>query len=88
MVHSRSRTRKNLIFIFNWHPSNALPDYEIPLKETGDYRVVLNTDDKAFGGFDRVNNTLNYPSYIIEDKVFMKIYNVNRAALVLEKVTE
>ncbi|PKP53401.1 MAG: 1,4-alpha-glucan-branching enzyme [Bacteroidetes bacterium HGW-Bacteroidetes-1] len=80
--------RKNLIFVFNWHPSNAIPDYEIPLKETGDYRVVLNTDDKAFGGFDRVDNTLNYPSYIREDKVFMKIYNVNRAALVLEKVME
>jgi 1,4-alpha-glucan branching enzyme len=75
--------RNKLIFVFNWHPSNALPDYEIPLKHTGDYKILLSTDDAVFGGFDRVNTKVHYPSYLKDDKPFMKIYNVNRAALVL-----
>jgi 1,4-alpha-glucan branching enzyme len=40
--------RNKLIFVFNWHAMNALPDYEIPLKDTGDYKVILSTDDIAF----------------------------------------
>ncbi|KAF0129076.1 MAG: 1 4-alpha-glucan branching enzyme [Bacteroidetes bacterium] len=81
--------RNNFIFVFNWHPTNALPDYEIPLKETGDYRVVLSTDDPAFGGFGRVDSEQHYPSYIKEDKqVAMKIYNVNRAGLVLKRIDD
>ncbi len=81
--------RNNFIFVFNWHPTNALPDYEIPLKETGDYRVVLSTDDPAFGGFGRVDSEQHYPSYIKEDKqVAMKIYNVNRAGLVLKRIED
>jgi 1,4-alpha-glucan branching enzyme len=75
--------RNHLIFIFNWHTSNAIPDYEIPLKETGDYEILLSSDDKAFGGFGRLDASLHYPSYVRDDKAYMKIYNVNRTAIVL-----
>lgn len=79
--------RNRHIFIFNWHPTDAIPDYEIPLRETGDYRIVLSTDDPSFGGLGRVDTHLNYPSYLGADgEPKMKIYNVNRAALVLRPV--
>ncbi len=81
--------RNKLIFVFNWHAMNALPDYEIPLKDTGDYKVILSTDDIAFGGFDRFNAKQHYPSYLKEDgNAYMKIYNVNRAAIVLKRVED
>ena len=79
--------RNRHIFVFNWHPTDAIPDYEIPLRETGDYEIVLSTDDPAFGGLGRVDTSLSYPSYLNEDgQPCMKIYNINRAALVLRPV--
>lgn len=78
--------RNHLIFLFNWHPTNAMPDYEIPLKETGDYRVLLSTEESQFGGPGRLDTKTSYPSYLRDDKPYMKIYNVNRAATVLQRV--
>ncbi len=78
--------RNNLIFLFNWHPVNSLPDYEIPLKQTGDYHILLSTDDERFGGFGRVGTQVRYPSYLIDGKPYMKLYNVNRAAVVMARV--
>ncbi len=78
--------RNNLIFIFNWHTSNAIPGYEIQVKQTGDYNVVLSSDDKSFGGFGRIDTAIHYPTYERDGLVFMKIYNVNRTAFVLRKI--
>lgn len=78
--------RNHLIFVFNWHSANALPDYEIQLKETGDYQIILSTDDPAFGGFGRMDSSLHYPTYERDGLVFMKIYNVSRTAFVMKKI--
>ncbi|MBU1010452.1 MAG: alpha amylase C-terminal domain-containing protein [Bacteroidetes bacterium] len=78
--------RNNLIFVFNWHPVSAVPDYEIPLKHTGDYRIILASDDTRFGGFGRMNTEQHYPSYLREGKAYMKIYNISRTAIVLQQI--
>lgn len=73
--------RKNLIFVFNWG-SKSMPDYEINVKQTGDYEIIFSTDDARFGGFDNINKTVSFPSEKRESQVFMKIYNVSRTAVV------
>ncbi len=79
--------RNHFIFVFNWHPRLSTPDYSLRLKESGTYRVVLTTDDKAFGGFGRVSADLDYPSQqITGGETVMKIYNVNRTATVFFRV--
>jgi 1,4-alpha-glucan branching enzyme len=78
--------RNHLVFVFNWHPSDSMPDFEIPLRETGDYEILLSTDEKRFGGFERMNLKQHYPSYTRDGKAFMKIYNTNRTATVLKPV--
>ena len=81
--------RNHFIFVFNWHPEKAIPDYPIPVKETGDYEVVLSTDDAAFGGFDRFDTQQKYPSFFNSDKqATVRIYNVNRAAIILKRVED
>ncbi|MCC7319211.1 MAG: alpha amylase C-terminal domain-containing protein [Bacteroidales bacterium] len=81
--------RNHFIFVFNWHPEKAIPDYPIPVKETGDYEVVLSTDDAAFGGFDRFDTQQKYPSFFNSDKqATVNIYNVNRAAIILKRVED
>lgn len=50
--------RGNLLFIFNFHPSNALVDFPVPTRLQNTMRVVLDSDQKAFGGFaDRISHS-------------------------------
>lgn len=76
--------RGNLIFVFNFHPHNAIPDYELPVPQHGNYKVVLCSDDKIFGGHGRVDSELDYPTY--GDHPMLKLYVTNRTATVLYKV--
>lgn len=73
-----------LVFVFNWHTSASIMDYEIPVPVAGKYRVILNSDDKQFGGFGRVDSAVEYHSFARDGRHFIKIYNVNRATLVFE----
>ena len=73
--------RNNLIFVFNWG-CESIPDYEINVKNTGDYEIVFCSDDKVFGGFENVSKDVTFPSEYKDGQVFMKIYNVSRTAVV------
>lgn len=73
--------RGRLIFVFNWG-TKSYPDYEIPVKDTGDYRIIFSTDDRLFGGFENIDTRTAFPSTRIGDNVAIKIYNVSRTACV------
>ena len=73
--------KNNFIFVFNWG-QKSLPDYEVKVKQTGDYKIVLSTDSQCFGGFGNVDEKAIFPSEKREDGVFMKVYNVARTAVV------
>jgi len=47
--------RANLVFIFNFSPSVSLPDYRLPAPAAGDWRLVLDTDFRSFGGHGRID---------------------------------
>ncbi|MDP1621693.1 MAG: alpha-amylase family glycosyl hydrolase [Bacteroidales bacterium] len=81
--------RQGLIFIFNFHVSKSIPDYEFAVPVPGDYRIILNTDRPEFGGHDRVNDKLVYTTlYHPETETHrLIIYNTNRTALVFEQVS-
>ncbi|HTX87981.1 MAG TPA: alpha-amylase family glycosyl hydrolase [Bacteroidales bacterium] len=80
--------KNGLVFVFNFHINHALPDYEFMVREPGRYRIILNTDDPAFGGHGRVDETsVFFSRYDEKEKVNrLKIYNTNRTALVFEKM--
>ena len=77
--------RNNLIFVFNFHPFNSIPDYRFRVPKAGNYKVILNSDNKAFGGHGRIDESITYPSVQQHDTEnhFLTIYNTNRTALVL-----
>ena len=79
--------RNNLMFVFNWG-SESIPDYEINVKNTGDYEIVFSSDDKVFGGFENISKSTIFPSEKRENQVFMNIYNVSRTAVVYKLKTE
>ena len=77
--------RGNLIFVFNFGP-HSIPDYEIPVRQTGDYQIILTTDDWTFGGFNNLDTSVRFPSEQKGDHITMKIYNVCRVATVYQRV--
>lgn len=74
--------RNNLIFIFNFSPGNSIFGYKFRAPEKATYRIILNSDRKEFGGFDRVDDSIDYGT---DDHQNLSIYLTNRTALVLKK---
>ena len=36
--------RAELLFCFNFHPNQSLPDYPVPVSRPGEYTILLDTD--------------------------------------------
>ena len=77
-----------LIFVFNFHVSESVPDYAFRVPEAGDYRIILNTDNPKYGGLGRVDETTLFTTQYDEGtgEHALLIYNVNRTGLVFQKV--
>ncbi|KAJ0087820.1 hypothetical protein Patl1_32398 [Pistacia atlantica] len=56
--------RGNLVFVFNFHWSNSYFDYRIGCLKPGKYKVVLDSDDQLFGGFNRLDHNAEYFSSV------------------------
>ena len=52
--------RAGLLFIFNFHPTKSFTDYRVGVEEAGEYKVVLNSDEPQFGGFDNIKSNSTY----------------------------
>ena len=76
--------KNNLIFIFNFSTGDSLFGYKFHVPEKGVYRIILNSDKREFGGFDRVDDTIDYCT---DDDQNLAIYLTNRTALVLKKMS-
>ena len=80
--------RGNLVFVFNFNGVKSFSDYGI-LANKGTYKIVLNTDESVYGGFDLIDESLKHltlsepkdPS----GKEWLKLYIPARTALVLKK---
>jgi 1,4-alpha-glucan branching enzyme len=81
--------RGELLFVFNFNPNISFTDYGIPV--SGKFRIVLDTDDAAFGGFNRVDRKTVYLSIrkaernIINAPLYLYLYLPARTALVFKK---
>lgn len=52
--------RANLLFVFNFHPSNSYTDYRIGLDKPGKYKIVLDSDISTFGGHQRLDSNCDF----------------------------
>ncbi|QDA61195.1 alpha amylase C-terminal domain-containing protein [Hymenobacter jejuensis] len=75
--------RAGLIFIFNFHVDRSIPDYRFFVPHPGRYRIILNSDDSAFDGFNRVDSTLTYDTFVEDEVNKLSLYITSRTALVL-----
>ncbi|MBR6755118.1 MAG: alpha amylase C-terminal domain-containing protein [Clostridia bacterium] len=77
----------DVIFAFNFHPEKSFDGYFVPVLEEGEYKVIMSTDDSAFGGFDRVDKEYIYKAETTpDDRKGFKCYLPSRRAIVFKKV--
>jgi 1,4-alpha-glucan branching enzyme len=77
--------RNNLLFIFNFHPQNSIFGYRFRAPDRGVYHIILNSDNTEFGGFNRVENNVEY---FTDEQQVLSIYLPNRTSLVLKRNQE
>lgn len=73
--------RNNFIFVFNFGQESS-PDYQVNVRQSGDYKIIFSTDEKRFGGFENIDENAVFPSEMVDGEITMKIYNVARTATV------
>lgn len=82
--------RKDYVFVFNFNPTQSFTDYGF-LVPKGEYKVVLNTDAKEFGGFGNTDDSMAHftcldQAYVKDRKGWLKLYIPARSAVVLKRV--
>ncbi len=82
-----------LVYFFNWNPSRSVPDYIIPVPESGVYGIMLSTDEERFGGFERNELDGEFHTFSRKDddgvvRHYMKIYSVARTATIFKKIRD
>ena len=77
-------TRKNLLFVFNFHPDQSLTNVLVPVPHDGEYTLELSSDDGCYGGQDRVAH-MTYPTKRFDGKCYVELYIPARTAMVLKE---
>jgi 1,4-alpha-glucan branching enzyme len=79
--------RAGLVFVFNFHPHRSYTDYRIPAP-AGEYKTVLDTDQRAFGGHQRLDPDQVHHSLPGGNEQFhyLSLYLPSRSAQVLHRV--
>lgn len=55
--------RAELLFLFNFHPQKSFPDYRVGVEIPGSYKILLNSDDPNFGGFNRIDASVIHHTF-------------------------
>ncbi len=82
MIYSKGKD----VFALNFHPTRSFSGYFVPVKEEGEYQVVLTTDAAEFGGHNRVDLNYRYHTDKLPDgRVGFLCYLPSRTGIVFKK---
>ena len=74
----------NLVFVFNFHFQRSLNNVLVPVKQPGEYTVVLSSDDEKYGGFGNVAHQ-TYATKAFDGKHYIELYIPARTCFVLKE---
>lgn len=76
--------RGDVVFLFNFNPNKSFFDYGFRI-DKGSYRIVLSSDNACFNGFNRIDESIVYPTNEVDGENWLKVYLPARTALVLKQ---
>ena len=78
--------RGGYVYAINFHPINSYEGYYLVVDKEGEYKVVLSSDRKEFGGYERVSETYVYRAVRHTDGLIkLRIYLPSRTGVILKK---
>lgn len=75
--------RGNYLFVFSFNPTTSYTDYMFDVR-AGKYLTVLNTDNPAFGGADRIDESVEHFTQYTGKENLLSLYIPARTAMVLK----
>ncbi len=79
-------SKGEVVFAFNFHPERSFEGYFVPVGRPGEYRVLLSSDERAFGGHGRTDTAHRYRTFTGADgRCGFLCYLPSRTALVLKR---
>ncbi|MFK7852395.1 MAG: alpha-amylase family glycosyl hydrolase [Akkermansiaceae bacterium] len=72
--------RANLIFVINLSAGNSIPGYGVTPHQQTTHKLLLDSDEKKYGGHNRIDHSVDYP--ILQDNQ-IKFYTTSRSVIVL-----
>lgn len=80
--------RNGVVFVFNFHPTKSFADYKIGLEGSGQYKIILCSDESRFGGYDRID--MSVPFFTSDEgyagrRHSLQVYIPTRCAIALAK---
>ena len=83
--HMVSFIHGDFLFVINFSPDKSLSDYAVPA-EAGSYKLALSSDDKNFGGQERIGHNSRFFTSPSNNNHNLKVYLPARTGIILEKV--
>jgi 1,4-alpha-glucan branching enzyme len=74
--------RAGLIFIFSFHTTESFFGFQITMPTQGEYQIILHSDEKIFGGFERLDKNIRY---LTQANLSIQLYIPNRTVQILKK---
>ena len=83
--HTVSFMHGDFLFVINFSPDKSHSDYAIPA-EAGSYKLALSSDDKNFGGQERIDHNSRFFTSPADNNHNLKVYLPARTGIILDKV--
>lgn len=74
--------RAGLIFVFSFHPTESFSGFAIQVPWPGSYELILDSDEKEFGGFERLDTST---TFLTNENQCLLLYIPNRTMMVLKQ---
>ena len=83
--HMVSFMHGDFLFVINFSPDKSHSNYAVPA-EAGSYKLALSSDDKNFGGQERIDHNSRFFTSPADNNHNLKVYLPARTGIILEKV--
>ena len=83
--HTASFMHGDFLFVINFSPDKSHSGYAVPT-EAGSYKLALSSDDKNFGGQERIDHNSPFFTSPADNSHNIKVYLPARTGIILEKV--
>lgn len=79
-------TRGDLMFIYNFNPSQSFVDYGIKYAESS-FQIILNSDSDMYGGHNRIDDSIIHQTVSSDGEThYLRVYLPARTSLVLKRI--